>query len=460
MAAHRTQVVQQRQQHQRQIAPAGQHPVEVARQLYHGAHQRIEALRLTLALVDRGDEVLRHVLHFLGEQRRAVDLEQAQHALHLVQVLRATLEQRHVVGLLDIILERTARLGERRGDLASDELECLRCDFGHARWVREPQEPPSEAIWRTLAVLSPVSSIFFSRTLLPAGVLPGSRKPAADLRSPAESSASLAIAAEVALVDSAVCALISFSTPMLRAMFCAAVVWARALEEMLCTRLAIWFDTCSISSSAAPAFSASSAPPTTSVVLRSIDTTASLVSVWMVRTSTSICLVALAARSASRCTSSATTAKPRPASPAMEDWIEAFNARMLVCSAMSLMSSTMLPISCELSPRRLMRLEVSWMVSRMAFMPSMVRRTASPPLCATSTEWRATSEARSALPDTSSTEPAMLAADSVAEAICLDCAPLALARCCESAWVCLVADSSWIAEPLIVVTSPRSASTA
>ena len=229
---------------------------------------------------------------------------------------------------------------------------------------------------------------------------------------------------------------------------------------MFCTRLAIWLDTCSISSSAAPAFSASSAPPTTSVVLRSIDTTASLVSVWMVRTSTSICLVALAARSARRCTSSATTAKPRPASPAMEDWIEALSARMLVCSAMSLISSTMLPISWELSPRRLMRLEVSWMVSRMVFMPSMVRRTASPPLCATSTEWRATSAARSALPETSSTEPAMLAADSVAEAICLDCAPLAFARCCDSACVWRVAESSWIAEPLMVVTSPRSASTA
>ena len=62
-----------------------------------------------------------------------------------------------------------------------------------------------------------------------------------------------------------------------------------------------------------------------------------------------------------------------------------------------------------------MRLEVSWIVSRMAFMPSIVRRTASPPLCATSTEWRATSEERSALPETSSIEAAMAATDSDAE---------------------------------------------
>ena len=54
----------------------------------------------------------------------------------------------------------------------------------------------------------------------------------------------------------------------------------------------------------------------------------------------------------------------------------------------------------------------------------------------------------------------MLAADSVAEAICLDCAPEALARCCDSACVWRVAESSWIAEALMVVTRPRSASTA
>jgi len=54
----------------------------------------------------------------------------------------------------------------------------------------------------------------------------------------------------------------------------------------------------------------------------------------------------------------------------------------------------------------------------------------------------------------------MLAADSVAEAICLDCAPEALARCCDRACVWRVAESSWMADALMVVTSPRKASTA
>src|SRR5204863_265781 len=333
VTAHGSQVVQQRQQHQRQIAAPGEHALEIARQLHHGAHQRIETLRLALALGVGRQQVLGDVLHLLGEERRAVDLEQPQHALHLVQLLRAGLEQLRVVGLLDVALERAACLRQRGADFTTDETDCLGSDLRHAALSLSSHEPPSPEFCRSLPVFSVVRR----------------RRPTAAV---------------------------------------------------------------------APA------------------------------------------RSASRCTSSATTAKPRPASPAIEDWIEALSARMLVCSAMSLMSSTMLPISCELSPRRLMRLEVSWMVSRMVFMPSMVRRTASPPLCATSTEWRATSEARSALPDTSSTVLAMLAADSVAEAICFDCAPLARLKCCDSACVWRVALSSWMAEPLMALTRPRSASTA
>ena len=107
-----------------------------------------------------------------------------------------------------------------------------------------------------------------------------------------------------------------------------------------------------------------------------------------------------------------------------------------------------------------MRLEVSWMFSRMAFMPSMVRRTASPPLWAMSTEWRATSAERSALPETSSVEAAIAAIDSEAAPICFDWAEDALARWVESAWVWRVAASSLSAESWIVATSSRSASMA
>ena len=89
-----------------------------------------------------------------------------------------------------------------------------------------------------------------------------------------------------------------------------------------------------------------------------------------------------------------------------------------------------------------MRLLVSWIVSRMAFMPSMVRRTASPPLCAMSTECRATSEQRSELPDTSSIEEAMSAMDSLAVEICRDCAMLAFAIWAAAPWVCLAAPSN------------------
>src|SRR3954468_24967803 len=84
----------------------------------------------------------------------------------------------------------------------------------------------------------------------------------------------------------------------------------------------------------------------------------------MVRTSAPICLVASPERSARRCTSSATTEKPRPASPADAAWMAAFSASTLVCSVMSEISSVISPISCDDSPRRLIRLEVSWIWSR------------------------------------------------------------------------------------------------
>ena len=91
----------------------------------------------------------------------------------------------------------------------------------------------------------------------------------------------------------------------------------------------------------------------------------------MVFTIASICLVASPERSASRCTSSATTVKPRPASPAEAAWIAAFSASTLVCSVMSEISSTISPISIDDSPSRLIRLDVSWICVRISFMPAI-----------------------------------------------------------------------------------------
>ena len=69
----------------------------------------------------------------------------------------------------------------------------------------------------------------------------------------------------------------------------------------------------------------------------------------------------------------------------------AFSASTLVCSVMSVISSVISPISCELSPSRLMRLEVSWIWSRMAFMPPMEFCTAVRPVPAAAKDCRATS---------------------------------------------------------------------
>ena len=86
-AAHGAQIVEQRQQHQRQIPAARQNALEIRRQLHHGAHQCIQAVDLTLLIVAGLEQVARDVLHLLGEQRRTVNLDQAQHAMGRMQLI-------------------------------------------------------------------------------------------------------------------------------------------------------------------------------------------------------------------------------------------------------------------------------------------------------------------------------------------------------------------------------------
>src|SRR5512134_3556140 len=172
-----------------------------------------------------------------------------------------------------------------------------------------------------------------------------------------------------------------------------------------------------------------------------------------------MCLVASAERSARRCTSSATTVKPRPASPAEAAWIAAFSASTLVCSVMSEMSCTISPISWELSPSRLMRLEVSWICSRMSFMPRIAFCTATAPFSAALSEDCATLTDSPARWDTWVIDCAMLTTDWPVPWISLACRCAACSSCAEVACASAVAVVTCCAAALMPVTRRRSSST-
>ena len=138
-AAHRAQVVEQRQQHQGQIPAAREHPLEIGRQLHHGAHQRVQAVELALLIAAGVDQITRDVLHLLGEQRGTVHLDQAQHPVRDMQVVSALFEQIPLFGTFRIGLERFACVGERDRQFLGDQMQCLGADVGHAwQWAGMP----------------------------------------------------------------------------------------------------------------------------------------------------------------------------------------------------------------------------------------------------------------------------------------------------------------------------------
>lgn len=134
------QVVEQRQDHHRQVAPGGLDPVEVDRQLQDRLHQHFQGLALVRhATVQQG---LDQLLHFLGEQGRAVELDHLQGALHLVHVGQAEPHAGRVLRVLDERFQRLARLFQGFGDLAFHPFQSdVVVPVTHSHSIHVPEYP-------------------------------------------------------------------------------------------------------------------------------------------------------------------------------------------------------------------------------------------------------------------------------------------------------------------------------
>ena len=102
-AARGAQVVEHRQQYQRDIPAAAEQAFDVDRQLHHRARQRVEPVLAPLAGTQRGEEIA-DVLHLLDEQSGAIGFGHAQRATGLVQQFARTIECGRTAVPVDAIL--------------------------------------------------------------------------------------------------------------------------------------------------------------------------------------------------------------------------------------------------------------------------------------------------------------------------------------------------------------------
>ena len=170
-------------------------------------------------------------------------------------------------------------------------------------------------------------------------------------------------------------------------------------------------------------------PSSTFCTLSSMVSTAALVSLWIVLIMLPISCVAFVVRSASARTSSATTANPRPCSPALAASMAALSASRLVWSAMSSMVPMISPIWSERSPSVSMVVEVAFTLSAMRFIMAAVPSTTVAPFMAWLLAWR---EASAAMPQLAamSLEVADISSPAVATVVACDAtcsAPVAIA---------------------------------
>ncbi len=171
LVAHRANVVEQRQDRDRDIAMAGLDMLEVIGQLQHRAQHDLER-RFALLLLLLDDEIGERD-HFLGQHRRAVLLDHHEHALDQPQAFLDRVQQR-VVRRLDIALEIDFDLGQVVVDRLLDPAERAVLDRGFLRVHGSRRYSASST--RPIAARSSASCA----RVLSTDLTPGSLKPATD----------------------------------------------------------------------------------------------------------------------------------------------------------------------------------------------------------------------------------------------------------------------------------------
>ena len=220
--AGRAQLVEQRQQHDRDVAMPALQALQVVRQLHHAAHQR----RASLVAIAGGAALqrTRQVLHLLGHHRRRMQFQHAQGAKHLVQVAGAGAHALAVAGRLGEGLDLDPRLAQGLVDLGLHPAERGVVDgIPQRRGHRDAPVMPRNA-GRALTVL-------FIRTSTSADQA-GSLKSATERRRSAASWARIPTDSAVWLAPCEVCAVIDWMVFIVWVMPVAALDCCAAAVEM------------------------------------------------------------------------------------------------------------------------------------------------------------------------------------------------------------------------------------